>query len=265
MDNERLAMEDLMTTIRNMDDTIQVYGFCLAAEVIAFAKEHNIDVAFLDIEMPDINGLQIAKYLKEINPHTNLIFVTAYARYALEAFSLYASGYLLKPVSAKMIQEALHHLRYPLEAQNKQRVKVQTFGNFEVFVDGHPLHFSRSKSKEILAYLVHKKGTGCTLRELFAVLFEDKQYTISIQNQMQTYISSMMKTLKEAGIEDIIVKKFNHFSVDITKIDCDFYKFMDWDVDAINSYTGEYMANYSWGEFTVGYLEQKLKMMTKVK
>lgn len=67
----------------------------------------------------------------------------------------------------------------------------------------------------------------------------------------------MMKTLNAANVSDIVVKRYNHLSVDVSKVDCDYYRFLNGDSEAINSYTGEYMMNYSWGEFTIGYLDSK--------
>ena len=75
----------------------------------------NIDIAFLDIEMPGMNGIQLAKMLKKVNPRINIIFVTAYDNYALEAYQIHASGYLSKPVKSEKIKEEIAALRNPVE------------------------------------------------------------------------------------------------------------------------------------------------------
>ena len=116
-----------------------------------------------------------------------------------------------------------------------------------------------AKSKEILAYLVDKKGTGVTNAELAAILFEEKEYDRSLQKQMQVYISDLMKVLKDAGASDVVIKKYNSLSVNIDTFQCDYYDFLKMDVYAINSYMGEYMINYSWSEFTTGMLEEKYR------
>lgn len=73
--------------------------------------ETSFDVAFLDIEMPSINGIQLAKKLKKINPLMKVIFVTAYNDYALQAFAVHASGYIMKPVSEAKIREEVDQLQ----------------------------------------------------------------------------------------------------------------------------------------------------------
>ena len=258
VDDEPLALRDLMEKLQEANPDGRIQGFTSPAQALAYTKANPVDVAFLDIEMAEMNGLELSKALKEQRPALNIVFVTGFSKYAVDAFSLFVSGYLLKPVSKDGIQQALQHLRSPVRRSSGLVPRIQTFGNFEVFVNGMPLHFPRSKSKEILAFLIHKRGTCCTLKELTGVIFEDKEYTYSIQKQMQTYISSMMKVLQDASIAQIVIKKYNSLSIDVTKVDCDYYRFLNWEPDAVNEYTGEYMSNYGWAEFTIGYLDSKL-------
>lgn len=97
---------------------------CYTNPVKAFEEntENKIDVAFLDIETPVINGIQLAKKLKSVNPYINIIFVTAYDTYALDAYKLHASGYITKPVTEGKIKEELDGLRYPTEAKQDIRL-----------------------------------------------------------------------------------------------------------------------------------------------
>jgi len=145
--------------------------------------------------------------------------------------------------------------------KTEKRIRVQCFGNFDVYVDGALLYFPRKKAKELFAYLIHKRGTSCTIKELVANLLEDREDKIeseSINNQIQTFISVMMKVLRGVNAEDAIIKNFNSIAIDIDKVDCDFYRFLQGDPDAKNLYTGEYMSSYSWGETVAGYLDAKI-------
>lgn len=125
-----------------------------------------------------------------------------------------------------------------------------------MFVDGKPVYFTRAKSKEILAYLVDRKGATVTKKEIAAMLWEDGEYTRSRQYQLQSLISEMVKSLHKAGAGNIVRKGYNCFSVDPEQFECDYYRFQSWDMEAVNSYRGEYMANYSWGELTAGGMER---------
>ena len=256
VDDEPFALTDLCETIEAAVKDASVLGFSTPQKAIDYAAGQPVDVSFLDIELPGMNGLELAKRLKKEHGAMNIVFVTGYSQYAVDAFSLYASGYLLKPVTADAVQAAMEHLRHPV-LRPEQGLRVQTFGNFEVFMDGVPVRFPRSKSKELFAYLIHKRGTGCTTKEIAAVLFEERPYTPSLQKQIQTVISGMVQALKSCGAGDCIVKSYNQMAVNPDKVNCDYYQFLTWDPHAINSYTGEYMSNYSWAEFVIGYLDSK--------
>ena len=89
--------------------------------------------------MRGMNGIEFAKNLKVQNPKLNIIFATGYDEYTKDAFSLHASGYIMKPVTAEKIAEEIEDLRHPMEEKKQQStapvLKVQTFGNFEVYVN----------------------------------------------------------------------------------------------------------------------------------
>lgn len=257
VDDEPIALKNMNEKLLYISEIEEITLFDEPQSALNYLKEHSVDIAFLDIEMYDMSGLEFALLAKNILPNINIIFVTGYSEYAVDAFSIHASGYLLKPVTVERIKKEIENLRTPITLKPKNRIFIHTFGNFEVFVDKKPLIFSRAKSKELLAYLVDRKGTSVTIAEIAAVLWEDREYNRSLQNQTQTVILNMMKTMKDANIEHIIVKKWNSIAVDITKFDCDYYNMLTWDMMAVNTYSGEYMTNYSWAELTTGMLYQK--------
>ena len=131
-------------------------------------------------------------------------------------------------------------------------IRMQTFGNFEVFVKNKPINFEREKAKELLAYLVDRHGASVTTREIASVLWEDIPYDIKLKNRVTTTVTSLKKSLRLYGIEEILIKSWNHLSIDVSKIKCDAYDFEKGDISAINSFHGEYLSNYSWSEFTTG-------------
>lgn len=259
VDDEPLALGGLVDEIKKAqpDCSIQSYTDPVAALEAVGGKNFTPDVAFLDIEMPGLSGISLAKRFKDACPKMNIIFVTSYSQYALDAHSMHASGYLMKPVLAEDIRRELNDLRTPVSALSL-RVRIQTFGNFDIFVNNVSLSFSRSKAKEALAYIVSRNGGSVAAAELSAVIWEGKSYNRSLQNQTQTVISDMMKALRQGGAADIILKRHNSISLDVTKVDCDYYRFLKGDINAINAYMGEFMSNYSWAEMVTGYLSNKL-------
>lgn len=259
VDDGRVALGVLAEDIAQAEPDAEIITFTNPYDAIAYAETAKCDVAFLDIQMYGMTGLELAKRLKDITANMNIIFVTGYSEYSVDAFSVRASGYVLKPSTPQQVRTELDNLRFVLDAPKPTtHIRVQTFGNFEVFSGACPIRFERSKSKEIFAYLVDRRGAGCTVRELAAVLFEDREYDSSIKNQIQTFISSMMKTLAEAGAENLILRRFNSLSLDINQIDCDYYRFLNWDISAVNSYAGEYMNQYSWAEFRAAFMDARV-------
>lgn len=256
VDDERLALKSIIDILINLKEHPEVKGFQSASEAIEFAKSNKVDVAFLDVEMASINGIELAKKMKDINPSVNIIFMTGYSEYAVDAMGLRASGYLLKPANEEMVQRELDNLRFPINPSLHNEIFMHTFGSFEIFINGKPVTFNWGKSKELLAFLVDKKGAGTTTAEIATVLYPDKEYNRSLKNQIQNVIIHMMKPLKEADAEKIIIKKWNYLAVDTTRFKCDYYGFLEGDVNSINSFLGEYMKEYSWAEFTTGALTQ---------
>ena len=227
------------------------------------AYEHRIDVAFLDIHMPEKNGVELARDLKALNPKVNIVFATGFSEYMKEGIDLRMSGYIMKPVTPEAVRTELENLRNPIAWSNEKRIKILTFGNFDLFVDGTPVKFDRKQAKEILAYLVDKRGTSATYSELAAVLWEDEDYDRTKQKNLQVYIASLVKTLHSVDVRDLILKNRQGILLNTRIVDCDYYRFLEGDVRAINSFTGQYMSAYSWAEFTVGYLENQLQKLTK--
>lgn len=115
------------------------------------------------------------------------------------------------------------------------RVRVQTFGHFEVFVNGKPLTFERKKAKELLAYLVDRHGASVTTEHMAAVLYEDENYDHKLKSRVTSASSSLQSTLKGAGVADILVKSWGHLAIDPEKIKCDAYDFEKWDMSAVNT------------------------------
>ena len=167
VDDERIMLKELTTELRQVFPDSEIQGFQDSLEAAQWAMElaqngRKIDYAFLDIQMREQNGLELAKRLKLLNPGTNLIFCTAYTEYAFEAVGMYAKGYLMKPISAEDIVRTLDEMVYDWRKSafsDKQNFYVKTFGHFEVFVNGQPLVFEREKAKEMLAYLLNKVDT----------------------------------------------------------------------------------------------------------
>ena len=173
VDDEPLALQDLTDALHTAEPEAEVRDFTDPEEALAAVRAGTFrpQIAFLDIQMRGWMGLDLALELKKTIPALEIIFVTAYSQYALESYSLHARGYLMKPVTAEAIEEELRNIGLTTVPVRKElSLRVQCFGNFEVFYEGKPLEFARAKSKELFAYLVFRRGSACSIRDCAAIL-----------------------------------------------------------------------------------------------
>ncbi|MGL6294579.1 LytR/AlgR family response regulator transcription factor [Eubacterium aggregans] len=259
IDNETASLNILVRAIEgaNPNSELRYYSKTSEALKVIESQAYIPDVVFTDIEMPGMTGLELALILKKYNPYMNIVFVTGFSEYALRAIELRSSGYILKPATVEKIRDELENLRSPLKQSNTERIFIQCFGNFEVFVAEGTVHFSRMKSKEMLAFLVNRRGANCASAEIANVLWDDGKYNRSRQKQLSVIRQDLIKSLTAAGVEKIIKKGNGTLAVDITKFSCDYYQAVAGDVRAINTFLGEYMMPFTWAEFTTGFLVSK--------
>lgn len=254
VDDEELLLEDLVSELQDIPLVRDVTGFTDPNKALEYIIDNEVHAAFLDINMYGMDGMTLASRIQSTKPSVSIIFLTGYSEYAVDAFKLHASGYILKPACKKDIITELENLRAVQPRRDIGKVKVQTFGNFEVFLNGAPVRFKRSRSKELFAYLVDRRGASVSMAEIAAVLWEDQEYNKSILNQIHTLISDINAVLKHSGAADAIKKEWNSIAVNVDAIDCDYYKYLDGDPGAVKLFCGEYMSNYSWAEYTAAKL-----------
>jgi len=252
-DDEVYALENTAMSVKKAMPDCNILEANGPEEALALASENKISIALLDIEMPGMNGLVLAKRLKDMDGSINIIFVTAYSEYAVDAMKQRASGYLLKPMSTSDFLDEVNNLRNPIENESK-KLYIQCFGKFEVYSNGEPLIFTRAAEKEIFAYLIDLKGDGANTDELCGILWPDPDVRAKRRDYFRVLINSLKKTLESYGAGDILVKKRNYFAVKTSMVDCDYYSYLRGDQAAVNKYHGEYMDQYDWADMTVSDL-----------
>lgn len=254
VDDEKIALEALSGAIKAIVSEDEVVSFRYPEDALNYAKENICDIAFLDIEMVGMSGVELAEELKKQNSEINIVFCTGYGNYRDKAFELHASGYLMKPITPEKIKRELENLRRPIT--EKKKLKVQTFGNFEVYVDGKPLAFKYRRTKELFAYLVDRVGAMCTVGEIIGILFENDG---GREDYFQKLRRDLLSTLEEAGCSDAIVHKRGMLGIVISEIQCDYYDCLSKKKDFSSCYFGEYMSQYSFAEYTNAQLYSRLK------
>ncbi len=119
VDDNKVIVSGALTVLEEVMPNAIITGFTKPTKAVEYAKANRIALAFLDIEMGNISGLDVCRELLGINPHTNIIYLTAYSDYALDAWSTGASGFMLKPLTPDGVRDQLKILRYPFSMGGK--------------------------------------------------------------------------------------------------------------------------------------------------
>ena len=182
--------------------------------------------------------------------------VRAGKQVAFDAIALRASGYLLKPAEKAAVQTEFAQLRYPEEVKNRKRVFAQTFGNFEFFVDGKPVAFKYTRTKEIIALLVNNRGAQTTNGEIIASLWEDDGDPEKKASYLSNLRQDLQNTLNKLKLNGLILKQRGSLAIDTKKIECDMYDWIDKKQESRYHYLGDYMNQYSWAEYVHAELDE---------
>lgn len=241
VDDEPMQIKNFCLTAENMGRIDSLKTFQKGQDALSWAKIHPVDAAFLDIEMPVMNGIELAKKLKEINQNIHIIFVTAYEQYALEAFGVNAIGYLLKPYTSEDVEKELTKAYYVRDIP-KTEIRIKTMPNFQIWVDEKPMILGYTKQAELLAYFVNQAEAGVTKLDAMEALWAG----YSSESVYWTTMSRLKSILDEAGISNLILTKGQAKCLNTEIVDCDLYRMLKGDIYAIKNYEGKYLEEYSW-------------------
>ncbi|WP_232697478.1 response regulator [Brevibacillus daliensis] len=214
VDDERLAlrmMEKLLSEQTGTADNLEVVGtFQDPYKALKAVQQETIDLAFLDIEMPGIDGFELAEQLVHIQPHLQIIFVTAYRDYAVKAFELNALDYLLKPVNHQRLAMTLQrveestqkHAVNNIDASHTQATLCCLQNMHYLDTSGHMQTFPwrTLKAPELFAYLVYFRDKTVTKETLIDLLWSEYD-TKRSTTQLYTAIYQIRKILKESGLD----------------------------------------------------------------
>ena len=252
VDDEIYMLETLQEAVSASSDieTVEAFSSCSAA--LAYATENPIDIAFLDINMRGIGGLGLAEKLLELQPQCKIVFCTGFEEYAVSAFQLHVSGYLMKPITVEAVQKEIDHIK-GVKATEKL-LNIRCFGNFEVFYNGEILPFKRKKAKELLAVLVDRNGSGMTAKQICAILFPNDVDDTKNAAYLRQLMLDLKNTLKMIRAEHVLRHDTPYYRIDTNLVKCDYLSFLE---TGRPEFRGEYMTQYSWAEETCAMLQFK--------
>ncbi len=253
---EKLLLESGLVEIKGK------YTQPLAA--LDFLQSNKIDAAFLDIEMPDLDGIELATRIIDLQEWLAVVFVTAYNQYAVEAFRLNALDYLMKPVTADRLDKTLHRIAEEKVIRIKPSVlQIKCFGKFKVISGTVEVKFRTEKALELLAFLIDRKGDFVHRSEICDCLWEEYDGDRALIN-FNTTLYYVKRALLQQGVAVPIEHDRNSYRFDISILDCDYYRFQEFLVklrtvnpsnileyeEVAGLFSGDYLAGmqFSWAE-----------------
>ena len=249
VDDEILMLGALVKAVSASPDIKEVNKFSDCEMALEYVKGNHVDIAFLDINMRGMGGLALAEKIVAARPGCKIVFCTGYEEYAIPAFKLHASGYLMKPITAEDVQAEINNIK---GVRSKEKLlSVKCFGNFEVYAKNEKLMFKRLKTKELFAFLVDRNGAGMTAKQICATLFPDDMDDNKNAAYLRQLVLDLKNTLKTVGAESVLRHETPCYRVDTSLIQCDYVSYLE---TGKPEFRGEYMTQYSWAEDTCAML-----------
>ena len=259
IDDEHPARENFRHTASLIPEIEDLQLFRSGDAALEWLRDNPVDVAFCDIEMPGRNGLSLSRELHMAKPSMRIVFVTAYNQYALEAWKTEAVDYVLKPYSLADIRNSLSRSsrsKAPAEPEKttEHRVEIRTIPGLSITVDGRAIYLRRAKARELFALLVDHGESGITTGEGIAYLWPDRANGNDTQSLFRMTYKRLLEDLEKEGIGYILQTQGNYRALRTDLVECDLYRILGGDEQALRLYDGQYLKEYSWAEERNGQL-----------
>lgn len=282
VDDELLALELLEKQVEKIEHIDIVGKYTNPADSLELVKKGEVHVAFLDIQMPDIDGLELAERMLEIDPQLSIVFTTAYNEYAVEAFELDAIDYLIKPVKVERLEKTMQRLYkeqkiiQAMEEHEKRktlRLQMKNYLSFETKDNSfQPIAWRTAKAQELFIYLLENAGSFVEKDLLAEMLWEDKDLESGV-SLLYTTVYNIRKALRPYADHFQIQNRTDGYLLELTDVDIDTVTWLE-SVQAIrctddetaeacekllDSYDGTYLSQHDYV-----WLEGKRQYMTKI-
>ena len=256
VDDHPESLEQLSRYARTFMPDAEFLSYESSMEALAAAREKEIDIAFLRAQLPELTGLDLGQYIKELYPMVNLIFLSENEDPCCEAMALHASGFLKGKATKEGVRYELTDLRYPERQKKQKRVFAQTFGNFEFFVDGVPVNFKYSRTKELVALLINNRGSQTSNGEIIATLWEDDGDPEKKSSYLGNLRQDLQNTMNRLKLQGVLLKQRGSLAIAANQIECDLYDWLEKKRESKYQYLGDYMTQYSWAEYMHAELDE---------
>ncbi|TCO69666.1 response regulator [Marinisporobacter balticus] len=208
-DDENLALNVFNIQLGKINKTKVLGQYLDCEKLIKGVEEYKPNIAFVDIETPNENGIEIAKNIKKISPKTEIVFVTAHKQYAYEAYELEAIDYLLKPIKRERLERVIDRIRNKMGKINpiENSFQVYTMSKFYIKnAQGEIVKWRTKKVEELMAFFIHNKGNALSSDIIIEGIWSEKD-SEKAKRILYTSMYYLKKNLKEYNVDIRIDKK----------------------------------------------------------
>ncbi len=247
VDDERLMLKRFSRLSSGIPDLHIVGQFESAQDALAYAKNNPVELACLDVAMPVMNGIELARELRRIRSDILIVFISAYDDYLWDFNQIGGDYYIIKPYGKETLEMMMERIRLIAHRQRKE-LYIQTFGRFLVLRDGKPVPLA-GKAKEILALVVTRRGKEISNEEIYSTIWEGRTYSNANMSVFYNALHRLKQALKTENLERLLISTLRGQMVDTSLFDCDYYAWQDKNMDLRDKFEGEFLSEYSWGEY----------------
>lgn len=234
-------------------DVVKVFTDPEAA--LEYVYSNRVEFALMEVKLEPVDGIELTRRMRAVNPDMIVIFVSDQSGYMLEALRVKADYFVLKPYEREDILDALNRAKL-LSKRLHKRVYIRTFGRFDVFIDGRLVNFANSKSKELLALCVDRMGGEVSMEEAVDKLWPDRDYDNRVKALYRKAVIGIHSLLEAQGVPEVFCNRRGVCYLMEDQVECDFYDFLRHQNNREELYSGEYMFEYSWAEETNAWLQK---------
>ncbi|MFD1138004.1 response regulator [Paenibacillus urinalis] len=236
VDDEELSINRLKRLLIDNEEIEISRTYLNSKDALQYIEANHVDIVFLDISMPELNGMELSKYLKHHHESIEVIFVTGYDDYAVQAFEINALDYLLKPVTAQRVEVTLNKIRRTISTKVREKtlpaesselfLKVEMFDGFKVYQSSHQKEWVKMRSpktEELFAFLLHKRTVS--REEIIDTLWKNFEPEKAWKNLNSTlyYIRQAINGCYQGA--SVIQATRNEIRIDERYLSCDIYEF----------------------------------------
>lgn len=252
VDDEPIMLKSFMRLSNGIPNLNVVGQFQSAEAAISYVQENPVELAMLDIKMPVMSGIDLAAKLRELRSDILIVFISAYDEYIRDCNAIGGDYYIIKPYKREIIEMMVQKMQV-LSQRLKKPVYIQMFGRFNVLKDGVPIALS-GKAKEILALVASKRGKEISNESIYSTIWEGREYSNTNMKVYYNALKRLKQALEAESLSELLLSTPRGQMLNVAMVDCDYYSWKENNAENGGKFEGEFLSEYSWGEYILAGL-----------